>query len=151
MFMLRNTTGAGRKLVPYSRGEWPYPQAGMKGKQLFGNDPTAFQTCELGLPCKVRNSIRIVRLSQILRLLDPFATQSNKSNAIMINLDVWLKVLPWLIRISCLHRMLNQLEYWKLKCEIKDLLFVAFQQKKNQSLTEPCIVQLSGLSISIDG
>ena len=83
----------------------------MKGQQLFGNDPTVFQTCVLGLPCKVGNPIQIVRFSRILRLLDPFATQSNKSNVIMINLDVCLKVLPWLIRISCLHRMVNQLEY----------------------------------------
>ena len=45
MFMLHNTTGAGRKLVPYSRGECSYPQVGKKGKRLFGNDPTVFQTC----------------------------------------------------------------------------------------------------------
>ena len=31
----------------------------------------------------------------------------------------------------------NQLEYWKLKCEIKDLLFIAFQQKEKQSLQNP--------------
>ena len=73
---------------PYSRGECSYPQAGKKGKRLFGNDPTVFQTCVLGLPCKVGNPIRIIRLSRILRLLDPFATQSNKSNVMMINLDV---------------------------------------------------------------
>ena len=36
--------------------------------------------------------------------------------------------------------MVNQLEYWKLKYEIKDLLIIAFQQKENQSLTEPYIV-----------
>jgi len=66
----------------------PYPQAVMKCQRLFGNDPTVFQTCVLGLSCKVGNPIRIVRLSRILRLLDPFATQSNKSNIIMINLDV---------------------------------------------------------------
>ena len=36
--------------------------------------------------------------------------------------------------------MVNKQEYWKLKYEIKDLLFIAFQQKKNQSLTEPYIV-----------
>ena len=36
--------------------------------------------------------------------------------------------------------MANQLEFWKLKCEIKDLLFIAFQQKENQNLTEPYIV-----------
>ena len=57
----------------------------------------------------------------------------------MINPDVCLKVLPWL-NSSCLHRMVNQLESWKLKFESKDLLFIAFQQMKNQSLTEPCIV-----------
>ena len=88
MLLLINTTGAGMKFVPCSRGELPYPQAGMKGQRLFGNDLTVFQTCELGLPCKVGNPIRIIRLSRILRLLDPFATQSNKSNIIMINLDV---------------------------------------------------------------
>ena len=69
-------------------GESDPIQAGMKGQRLFGNDPTVFQTCVLGLPCKVGNPIRIVRLSRILRLLDLFATQSNKSNVIMINLDV---------------------------------------------------------------
>ena len=36
--------------------------------------------------------------------------------------------------------MVNQLESWKLKFESKDLLFIAFQQKENQSLTEPYIV-----------
>ena len=51
--MFRNTTGAGRKLVPCSRGECSYPQAGKKGKRLFGNDPTVFQACVLGLPSQV--------------------------------------------------------------------------------------------------
>ena len=36
--------------------------------------------------------------------------------------------------------MVNQLEYWKLKCDVKDLLFIDFQKKENQSLIEPCIV-----------
>ena len=53
MLLLINTTGAGRKLVPCSRGECSYPQAGKKGKRLFGNDPTVFQTCVLGLPGQV--------------------------------------------------------------------------------------------------
>ena len=108
MFMLRNTTGAGRKLVPCSRGEWPYPQAGMKGQRLFGNDPTVFQTYVLGLPCKVGNPIWIVRLSRILRLLDPFATQSNKNNIIMINLDVWLKFYHgWLELVAYIEWLIN--------------------------------------------
>ena len=69
MFMLRNTTGAGTRyrvpygtresalwdeVEPYSRGEWHYPQAGKKGQRLFGNDPTVFQTCVLGLPGQVK-------------------------------------------------------------------------------------------------
>ena len=99
-----------------------------------------FQTCVLGLPCKVGNPIRIVRFSRILRLLDPFATQSNKSNVIMINLDVWLKFYHGWLELVAYIEWITQLEYWKLKCEIKDLLFISFQQKKNQSLTEPCIV-----------
>ena len=140
MFMLRNTTAAGRKLVPCSRGEWPYPQAGKKRQWLFGNDPTVFQTCVLGLPGQVKNFDSESSASHDeMRLLDLFATQSNKSNNIMINLDVCLEVLPWLDS-SCLHRMVNQLESWKLKLESKDLLFIAFQQKENQSLTKPCIV-----------
>ena len=90
MFMLINTTGAGRKLVPCSRGECSYPQAGKKGKRLFGNDPMLFQTCVLGLPCKVE--IRFESsASHGLGLLDPFATLSNKSDIIMINHVVFLK------------------------------------------------------------
>ena len=91
MFMLRNTTGAGRKLVPCSWGECSYPQAGKKGKRLFGNDPTVFQTCVLGLPGQVNKFDSNRPLSHSLRLLDLFATQSNKSNNIMINLDVCLE------------------------------------------------------------
>jgi hypothetical protein len=30
----------------------------MKGKRLLRNDPLVFQACELGLPCKVENSIQ---------------------------------------------------------------------------------------------
>ena len=40
--------GQGWTLEPCSRGEWHYPQVGKKGKRLFGNDPTVFQTCVLG-------------------------------------------------------------------------------------------------------
>ena len=91
MFMLRNTTATGTRLVPCSLGEWPYPQAGMKGQRLFGNNPTVFQTCVLGLPGQVNKFQFESSASHSLGLLDPFATQSNKSNNIMINLDVWLK------------------------------------------------------------
>ena len=88
MFMLRNTTGAGTRLVPCSRGERHCPQAGMKGKWLFGNDPTVFQMCVLGLPGQVNKFRFESSSSHGLGLLDHFATQSNKSNITMINLDV---------------------------------------------------------------
>ena len=91
MFMLRNTTATGRKMVPCSRGEWPYPQVGMKGKRLFGNNRTVFQTCVLGLPGQVNKFRYESSASHGLGLLDPFATLSNKSNIIMINHVVFLK------------------------------------------------------------
>ena len=108
MFMLRNTTGAGRKLMPCSRGEWPYPQTGMKGQRLFGNDPTVFQTCVLGLPGQVNKFDSNRPLLTVLGLLDPFATQSNKSNIIMINLDAWLKLYHgWLEVIAYIEWLIN--------------------------------------------
>ena len=91
MFMLRNTAAAGTRLVPCSRGEWHYPHVGMKGKRLFGNDPTVFQTCVLGLLGQVNKFRFESSASHGLGLLDPFATQSNKSNIIIINLDICLK------------------------------------------------------------
>jgi len=70
-------------------------------------------------------------------LLDPFATQSKKSNIIMIKLDIWLKFYHGWVGIVAYIEWLIKLEYWKLKCEIKDLLFIAFQQKKPQNLYKP--------------
>src|SRR6185437_3136304 len=105
----------------------------MKGQRLVGNDPTVFQTCVLGLPGQVNKFRFESSASHGLGLLDPFATQSNKSNIIMINLDVCLKVLPWLNRISCLHRMVNQLEYGKLKCEVRTYSLLLFSKRKTRA------------------
>ena len=52
MFMLINTTTRRDKVGPWSPvvGESvPIHKPEKKGKQLFGNDPTVFQTCVLGL------------------------------------------------------------------------------------------------------
>ena len=106
MFMLINTTGAGRKLVPCSRGEFSYPQAGKKDKRLFGNDLMLFQTCVLGLPCKVEIWFES-SASHSLGLLDPFATQSNKSNIIMINLDVCLKFYHGWVVVAYIEWLIN--------------------------------------------
>ena len=60
----------------------------------------------------------------------------------MINLDVWLKFYHGWLELVAYIEWITQLEYWKLKCEIKDLFFIAFQQKKNQSLTSlACLVK----------
>ena len=67
-----------------------------------------------------------------MRLLDPFATQSNKSNNIIYQSCCLLNFLPCLDS-SCLPRMVNQLESGKLKFESKELLFIAFQQKKTRA------------------
>jgi hypothetical protein len=40
-----------------SRLWWTCPRVGMKGKRLLRNYRWMFQACELGLPCKVENSI----------------------------------------------------------------------------------------------
>ena len=68
----------------------------------------------------------------------------------MINPDVCLKVLPWL-NSSCLHRMVNQLESWKLKLESKDLLVIAFQQKENPQPHRTMHSLVGGLRIPVDG
>jgi hypothetical protein len=49
----------------------------------------------------------------------------------MMKLIGWLNIFHhiWL-EIDAHLDWLNELEYWKLKYEIKDLLFVAFQQKE---------------------
>ena len=57
----------------------------------------------------------------------------------MINLDVCLEFYHDWIVVAYIEWLI-QLESWKLKLESKDLLFIAFQKKEKQSLTEPCIV-----------
>ena len=55
--MLRNTTTSRDKGGPGTGGPWspvvgesvPIHKPEKKGQRLFGNDPTVFQTCVLGL------------------------------------------------------------------------------------------------------
>ena len=83
-------------------------QAGKKGKRLFGNDPTVFQTCVLGLPGQVNKFRFESSASYGLGLLDSFATQSNKSNIIMINLDVFLKFYHgWIGVVAYIEWLIN--------------------------------------------
>ena len=80
----------------------------MKGQRLFGNDPTVFQTCVLGLPGQVNKFWFESSASHGLGLLDPFATQSNKINITMINLDVWLKFYHgWIELVAYIEWLIN--------------------------------------------
>ena len=54
-----------------------------------------------------------------------------KSGTFMIHNMVECKYIFYLVCVDrCLPRLVNPTRIWKLKFEIKDLLFVAFQQKK---------------------
>ena len=79
----------------------------MKGKRLFGNDLTVFQTCVLGLPGQVNKFRLESSASHSLGLLDPFATQSNKSSNIMINLDVCLEFYHDWIVVAYIEWLIN--------------------------------------------
>ena len=67
-----------------------------------------FQTCVLGLPCKVE--IRFESsASHSLGLLDLFATQSNKSNIIVgFNFDVCLKIYHDWIVVAYIEWLIDQ-------------------------------------------
>ena len=98
-----------------------------------------FQTCVLGLPGQVNKFDLNRPLLTVWDCLISLPHRVIRATILFINLDVCLEDLPCLDS-SCLPRMVNQLESGKLKFESKDLLFIAFQQKGNQSLTETCIV-----------
>ena len=104
---------------PYSRGECSYPQAGKKGQRLFGNDPTVFQTCVLGL--SLQGWISIQNRPPLTMKWDCLISLPHRvirATILFINLDVCLEDLPCLDS-SCLPRMVNQLESGKLKFESK--------------------------------
>ena len=95
-----------------------------------------FQTCVLGLPGHVKKFDSNRLLLTVLGLLDPFATQSNKSNIIMINLDVWLKFYNgWIGLVDYIEWLINK--NMKAKMWSKDLLCIAFQQKETRALQNP--------------
>ena len=96
----------GWTLEPCSRGEWHYPQAGKKGQRLFGNDPTVFQTCVLGLPGQVKKLDSNRLLLTVWDCLIPLPHRVIRATILFINLDVclvfyhdWIVVayIEWLI------------------------------------------------------
>ena len=98
--------GQGSALEPCSRGECSYPQAGKKGQRLFGNDPTVFQTCMLGLPGQVKKFDSNRLLLTVWDCLIPLPHRVIRATILFINFDVclvfyhdWLVVayIEWLI------------------------------------------------------
>src|SRR6185437_3189317 len=99
-------TGYGWTLEPCSRGECSYPQAGKKVQRLFGNDPTVFQTCVLGLPGQVKKFDSNRLLLTVWDCLIPLPHRVIRATILFINLDVclvfyhdWIVVayIEWLI------------------------------------------------------
>src|SRR6185503_2243093 len=107
MFMLINTTGAGRKLVTCSRGECSYPQAGKKSKRLFGNDPTVFQTCVLGLPGQVKKFDSNRLLLTVWDCLIPLPHRVIRATILFINLDVCLVIYHDWIVVAYIEWLIN--------------------------------------------
>ena len=100
---------------PYSRGECSYPQAGKKGQRLFGNDPTVFpNVCARFVLARLNFDSESSASHDEMRLLDLFATQSNKSNNIIYQSCCLLSFLPCLDS-SCLHRMVKSTRILKAK------------------------------------
>ena len=66
-----------------------------------------FQTCVLGLPGQVNKFDSNCPLLTVMGLLDLFATQSNKSNNIIINLDVCLEFYHDWIVVAYIEWLIN--------------------------------------------
>ena len=145
----------GRGRVPYGTREsalWdkiecpivgesgPDPWTGKKSQRLLGSDSTVLQACVLGL--SLQGWISIQNRPPLTMKWDCLISLPHRvirATILFINLDVCLVFYHVWIVVAYIE-WLNQLESWKLKLESKDLLFIAFQQKENQSLTKPCIV-----------
>ena len=86
---------------------------------------------------RIEIRFELFRLSRIMRLLNPFAAYSKKLNIYIHNMVKCKYILHHVCVDRYLPRMVNATRIWKLKIDLKDLLFVAFQQKKLQSLHKP--------------
>ena len=121
-----------------NQGEWPCPWTGMKGKRLLWSDSSVLQACVLGLPLqgwKFDSESSVSRGNWDCSIPLPHRV---RSWIFMIHNMVECKYIFYHVCVDrCLFRLVNSTRIWKLKHEIKDLLFVAFQQKKLQSLHKP--------------
>ena len=126
--------------VPYSRGEWLCPWTGKKGKQLLESDSSVLQACVLGLPLqgwKFDSESSVSR--RYWDCLIPLPHRVRSETFMIFNLIGCNYILYHVCVDICLSRLVNPTRTWKLKFESKDLLFVAFQQKKPQSLHKLCM------------
>ena len=116
----------------------PDPWIGMRSKRLLGSDSSVLQVCVLGLPLqdwKFNSESSVSRSYWDCLIPLPHRVRSWK---FMIHNMVECKYIFYHVCVDrCLPRMVNATRIWKLKFDLKDLLFVAFQQNKLQSLRKP--------------
>ena len=127
--MLRNDHGCREGRACCSRGEWPCPWTGMRSKRLLESDSTVPQACVLGFTLQGLKFISNYSASHgywdCLISLPHGVRRQMIFNLIGCNYTLYHVCVD-----RCLSRLVNPTRTWKLKFESKDLLFVAFQQKK---------------------
>ena len=107
------------------------PWTGMRSQRLLGSDSTVLQACVLGLPLqgwKFDSESSISRENWDCLIPLPHRVRSGTKRCL-----IWLDEINFLYHICvdrCIPRMVNETRIWNLKFKIKDMLFVAFQQKK---------------------
>jgi len=112
----------------------------MRSKRLLGSDSSVLQACVLGLPLQ---GWKFDSESSVSRgywdCLIPLPHRVRNETFMILNLVGCKYILFHVCVDRCLSRLDNPTRIWKLKLENKDLLFVAFQQKKPQSLHKLCM------------
>ena len=138
--MLRNNYRCREERFSVVGESGPDPRTGMRRQRLLGSDLTVLQACVLGLPLQ---GWKFDLESSVSRgywdCLIPLPHRVKSETFMIINL-VGCKYIFYHVCVDrCLPRMVNETKIWKLKLESKDLLFVAFQQKKPQNLHKLCM------------
>ena len=113
----------------------------MRSKWLLGSELGSMnQACVLGLPLQ---GWKFDSESSVSRgywdCLIPLPHRVRSETFIILNLVGCKYILYHVCVDRSLSRLDNPTRIWKLKLENKDLLFVAFQQKKPQSLHKLCM------------
>ena len=120
----------------------PDPWTGKKSQRLLGSDSTVLQACVLGL--SMQGWISIQNRPPLTMKWDCLIPLLHRVRSWIMMISIWLdEIILYLVCIDkCKSRMVNTTRIWKIKLEIKDLLFIAFQQINSRALTNlACLVK----------